>query len=221
MTAHDDAVKAIDSARARLSADATAQRVARVYAEALYGEADKRGGERQAITSVLEELEFVSNEVAASDPVIRTFFVGGIVGRDRRRDALQKAFTGKLSELALHFLLVLNHHERLELLRSVLVVYRQLVEERSGQVRVLVRTAVPLPDDQRERLVNELRQMTRREPVLQTRLDPDMLGGLIVQVGDWLYDASVRHQLEIIRNQLIESSSHEIQYGRDRFSHQG
>ena len=58
----------------------------------------------------------------------------------------------------------------------------------------------------------------KREPVLIPKVDPDILGGLIVQVGDWRYDASVRHQLDIIRNQLIESSSHEIQVGRDRFS---
>ena len=50
-----------------------------------------------------------------------------------------------------------------------------------------------------------------REPVLDARVDPDLLGGLMVQVGDWLYDASVRTRLERIRNQLIERSSHAIQ----------
>jgi F-type H+-transporting ATPase subunit delta len=217
MTASDEAVKALESARAKISADATAQRVARIYAEALYEEADKRN----AVDTVLEELELVANEVAPADPLIRNFFLGGLVGRERRRDALTMAFTGKMSNLALNFLLVLNDHERLELLRSVVVVYRQMFEERSGQVRVQVWTAVPLPDDQRERLVTQLRQLTRREPVLHTRIDADMLGGLIVQVGDWRYDASIRHQLGILRNQMIERSSHEIQAGRDRFGTPG
>src|SRR5207253_2562808 len=49
----------------------------------------------------------------------------------------------------------------------------------------------------------------------------DLLGGMTVRVGDWLYDASVRTQLETIRNQLITRSSHEIQSGRDRFSSPG
>jgi F-type H+-transporting ATPase subunit delta len=215
MTANEEAAAAIRNARARLSADTTAQRVARIYAEALYAEAQQRN----EVTSVIEELEFVANEVAVADPVIRSFFIGGLVGRDRREEALQAAFTGKLSELALNLLVVLNHHERLGLLRAVLSNYREIHEERSDQVRVLVRSAVPLPDDQRQRLVDQLRKITRREPLLDMRIDPDLLGGVIVQVGDWLYDASVRHQLEIICHQLIESSSHEIQSGRDRFSY--
>jgi F-type H+-transporting ATPase subunit delta len=62
-----------------------------------------------------------------------------------------------------------------------------------------------------------MRQATRREPDLIETVDPDLLGGLVVQVGDLLYDASVRTQLDHIRNQLTERSSHEIQAGRDRF----
>jgi F-type H+-transporting ATPase subunit delta len=100
----------------------------------------------------------------------------------------------------------------------VIAVYTALLEDRTGKVRVSVQTAAPLPEDQRSRLVSQLRELTKREPLLEEKVDPDLLGGLVVQVGDWRYDASVRHQLEIIRNQLIESSSHEIQTGRDRFS---
>ncbi len=77
---------------------------------------------------------------------------------------------------------------------------------------------MPLPDDQLERLRNELRGALRREPILETRVDPDLLGGLVVQVGDWVYDSSVRSRVADIRNQLIERSSHEIQSRRNRFS---
>jgi F-type H+-transporting ATPase subunit delta len=83
---------------------------------------------------------------------------------------------------------------------------------------VEVRSAVPLPDDQRERLLNQLRATLQREPILQTRVDENLLGGLVVRVGDWVYDASVKTRLETIRHQLTERSSHEIQSRRDRFS---
>ena len=73
-TSVEEAVKALESARARLSSNATAQRVTRIYAEALYAEAEKRS----AVEDVLEELELVSNEVAGRDAVIRNFFVGGL-----------------------------------------------------------------------------------------------------------------------------------------------
>src|SRR5437762_3563210 len=55
-----------------------------------------------------------------------------------------------------------------------------------------------------------------RDPGLDTRVDAGLLGGMTVQVGDVLYDASVRTRLERIRNQLLERSSHAIQSERDR-----
>src|SRR5207248_2711626 len=115
------------------------------------------------------------NRVAAPDEAIRNFFLGGLVGRGRREIALKKAFEGKVSPLFLNFLLVLNDHERLDLLRPILAAYSALVEQRSNQVRVLVQTAVPLPDDQRERLIGQLRQLTHKEPVLITDVDADLL----------------------------------------------
>src|SRR5262249_14877400 len=96
--------------------------------------------------------------------------------------------------------------------------YRDLLEERTGKVRVRVRSAVPLAEDHRQRLERELRETLRREPVLEATVEPDLLGGIVVQVGDFLYDASVRSRLDAIRDQLVERSSHEIQTGRDRFS---
>ncbi len=94
---------------------------------------------------------------------------------------------------------------------------RSLYEDRTGLVHVQVRSAVPLADDQRDKLRAELKAKFGRDPVLEARVDPDLLGGLTVQVGDVLYDASIRTRLERIRTHLIESSSHAIQSQRDRF----
>jgi F-type H+-transporting ATPase subunit delta len=200
--------------RTQVKLDAGAQRVARVYAEALLDEAQQQNLAQE----VLDDLEGLQRDVAGADPMLANFFVGGVVGRQARAEALRRAFEGKVPPILLNFLLVLNDHERLEVLRAVLVQYRALYEERTGKIRVDVRSAVPLDDDHRNRLLVELRHTLGREPVLDARVDPDLLGGLMVQVGDYLFDATVRTRLDTIRNQLIESSSHAIQAGRDRFS---
>src|SRR5262249_56227312 len=88
----------------------------------------------------------------------------------------------------------------------------------AGGMGVEVRSAAPLDDDQRDRLRRELQETFHLEPLLETEVDPELLGGMLVRVGDWVYDASVRTQLETIRNQIIARSSHEIQSGRNRFS---
>jgi len=198
----------------RATIDVSGQRVARVYAEALLDEAQAH----HLADQVLEELELLQRDVAGSDPLLANFFLGGVVGRQTRADALRRAFEGKVSDIFLNFLLVLNDHQRLELLRSIIEQYGTLYEARTGKIRVRVRSAVPLDDDHRNRLTEELRQATRLEPILDARVDPELLGGVVVQVADFLFDGSVRAQIETIRNQLIESSSHAIQAGRDRFS---
>jgi F-type H+-transporting ATPase subunit delta len=196
------------------TADVGAQRVARVYAEALLNAAEKQG---QADTA-FEELEALVREVFQADPQFEAFLSSSAIGRDRKGQVLQSIFQGRGSEVFVNFLLVLNEHERLDLLRAVLAAAREIRDQRARRIRVRVRSAVPLPDDQRDRLLQDLRQSFQLEPLLETEVDPELLGGLVVRVGDWLYDASVRTQLENIRNQLIAESSHEIQSRRDSFS---
>ena len=73
---------------------------------------------------------------------------------------------------------------------------------------VQVRSAVPLSDEQRARLADDLRQAFGREPVLDLKVDPDVLGGVVVRVGDHVYDASVRTRIDRIANYLEERSKH-------------
>jgi F-type H+-transporting ATPase subunit delta len=197
--------------------DVSEQRIARVYAQALLNAAN----ERQQADDVLEQLDSLIRDVFPVDADFEVFLSSSAISRQHKPPVIRRALEGRASDLFLDFLLVLNEHERLGLLRSILAEYRALLDQQKRRVRVLVRSAVELPDDQRQRLQQELRETLQREPVLETRVDPDLLGGLVVQVGDWLYDASVRSQLANIRNQLIEKSSHEIQSRRDRFRSDG
>jgi F-type H+-transporting ATPase subunit delta len=195
--------------RLERKADSAAQKVARVYAEALLEEAQERGMAEE----ILDELRTLLGNVAGVDPLIGNFFLGGLIGRHIREEILRKAFEGRASDLFVDFLLVVNHHDRLDLLRPITEAYQGLLEQRMGKVRVSVRSAVPLDEDHRERLTQQLRQMMNREPVLEIRVVPELIGGLMIQVGDWLYDASVRSRLEALQNQLIQRSSHVIKAG--------
>jgi F-type H+-transporting ATPase subunit delta len=195
-------------------ADVTAQRVARVYAEALLHAAVRQN----AADEVLEDLQALVQDVFQREPLLEQFLGSFAIHHKQKAATLKSAFEGRTSELFYNFLMVLNSHDRLELLRPILAAYRELNDQRARRVRVQVRAAVPLPDDQRARLIQELRETLRLEPILEERVTPELLGGLTVRVGDWLYDGSVKTELETLRNQLIARSSHEIQSGRNRFS---
>jgi F-type H+-transporting ATPase subunit delta len=203
-----------EAARQKTVFDAGGQRVARIYAEALVNAADKAG----KTDEILEEFQSLIDDVFPAAPQLEVVLESGVIDREEKEATIRKALGNQASEMFLNFLLVLNNHDRLGNLRSILRAAIELRDERAGRIPVEVRSAVPLADDQREGLLRQLRDTFHREPVLATRIDPDLLGGLIVQVGDWLFDASVRTQIETIRNQLIESSSHEIQSRRNSFS---
>jgi len=203
-----------EAARHHTVHDVGGQRIARVYATALLNAAEKQGKAEE----VLDELDSLVSDLFQADPQLEAFLASGAIGRHQKESLIRSAFQGRASEAFLNFLLVLNDHERLDMLRSILGEVQELRNQRVGRLRIQVQSAVPLPDDQRDRLVQQLREKFQKEPVLETRVDPELLGGLVVQVGDWVYDGSVRTQLENIRNQIIERSSYEIQSGRNRFS---
>jgi F-type H+-transporting ATPase subunit delta len=194
--------------------DVSERRLARVYAEALLNVA----GKQNVVEEVLAELRDLLKDVGGRDPYVQAFFTSGVIGKDRREAALKGAFENRSHPLVLNFLLVLNDHDRLFLLRPILEELQVLDDLRRRRFRVQVQSAVPLADDQQNRLLHDLRQSFRLEPVLEQRIDPDLLGGMVLRVADWVFDGSVRTQLVNLRKQLREMSSHEIQSGRDRFS---
>jgi F-type H+-transporting ATPase subunit delta len=194
--------------------DNTGQRVAKVYAEALLRAATQAGQG----TEVLDELRSLVNDVYRREPGIEQFLSSPAVGRERKAGVLKRVFAGRASDLLTNFLSVLNAHDRMDVLPAIAHVYNEMYDRSQNRIQVQVRSAVPLADDQRERIASELRSTFGKEPVLHSSVDPALLGGLVVQVEDWVYDSSVRTRLEMIRKQLVERSSHAIQTGRDRFS---
>ncbi len=198
----------------RAVADVGAQRIARVYAEALMGAAQKRG----EVDVTWEQLDSLVRDVFQANPLIEQFFASPAVPSRVKSAQIQSLFAERGTELFTNFLLVLNEHGRLDLLRVIRSAFHDLDDERTGRLHVLVRSAAPLAGDQQERLRQELRTAFQREPVLETRIEPDLIGGMVVKARDWQFDASVRTRLQTIRHYLIERSSHEIQSGRDRFS---
>jgi F-type H+-transporting ATPase subunit delta len=202
-----------EGVRYRAPSDVSSQRLAKVYAEALLRNAQQQ----QLVDGVLESLESLVQDVFAAQPLLEEMFAAPVVATHVKEQAIHRTCEGRVSDLFRNFLLVLNHHGRLELLRLIAQEYHKLVDQLRNRVPVLVRVAAPLAEDQRQRLAEFIGGALRLEPVLDVKVDPDLLGGLVVRVADWQFDGSVRSRLVNLRNQLIERSSHEIQSGRDRF----
>lgn len=192
-----------------------ARRIATVYAEALLSVAVDNG----QIDAIGDELAGIVGALIGS-PEIERALTSPVVRKSAKGPIIESAFKGKVSGVLYQFLVVLNSKDRLGLLRHVLAAYRLLQDEVAKRVRVTVRSAVALTDAQTEHLRQAVGHATGMEPAITAKIDPELLGGMIVQVGDHVFDSSVRNRIENIRNQLLARSSYEIQAGRDRFSSQ-
>jgi F-type H+-transporting ATPase subunit delta len=188
-------------------------KLARVYAEALFNVAEKSGkGDL-----LLEQIESLVHDLFRRQPLLEAFFDSNAIKRDSKAKVLRATLEPALDSTFFDFLMVLNEHDRLGLIRSIWVAYRQLRDKRARRVRVRVRSVSPLSNDQLARLQQEMRDVFQLEPVIETNIDEGLLGGMVVQVGDWLFDGSVRTRLEQLRKQLMVRRNYEIQGRRDRF----
>lgn len=189
--------------------DDEARQVARVYAEALYRAADQHG----QTAEVMVELDQLVYDVFKADPGLELFLASASINEDRKRESIERAFRGRATDVLVQFLGVLNQHRRLDMIRPIHDAYRRLYNRKTRKLVVIARSAVPLNDDERRRLCDDVRAVVDVEPILQEQVDPELLGGLVVRVGDWVYDASVRAKLDEVRNQLIERSSYGVARG--------
>jgi F-type H+-transporting ATPase subunit delta len=195
-------------------ADISVKRLATVYSEALYNAAASAGQSAQ----VLEEIDSLIDDVFNVDSRLEALFAGAAVGRKVRAEAIDKVFQGRASGTFWNFLLVLNDHDRLDLIRPIRRALHDLNDERARRLRVHVYSAIDLPAEFQTRIAEAVRHRFELEPVLELHVDKALLGGLKIRIGDKVYDATVRTRIDNLRIQLIARSSHEIQSRRDRFS---
>jgi F-type H+-transporting ATPase subunit delta len=189
--------------------------VSRRYADALIGSAEHEGGVERA----LEELSEIQRDVLGPFPRFAAILDSPRVPAREKDRMLVEILQDRASGLALKFLRVLNRNGRLELFDTILREARSIWDKRQGRVHVRVRSAVSLVDDQLESLRSRLARLLAATPILHVVTDPRLIGGLVIEVGDHRYDASVKSRLEQIRQRLSEGKTHEIQSRRDQFSH--
>jgi len=119
----------------------------------------------------------------------------------------QRVITTLVERLGLHdlvrrFLLVVNDHGRLPLLKEIVAAYEELVDEQAGRATANVKVATEPTAEQRAILEQRLAQITGRQVRARFSVDPALLGGFRAEIGSTVYDASVRGQLDAIRHRI-------------------
>lgn len=197
---------------AKLYANATREKLAGTYAKALLGAAETF---KVSLKDVGEEYDsFI--ELYDAYPKFETILSSLMVPVEEKTRIIDEISDG-VSGVFVNFLKTLARRGRMEILREIRTACRLLEDEIRGRVLVRITTAAPINETTKNNLAVSLRNLLGGEPEFLVAVDPEMIGGIIVRVGDVIYDASIATQLTKVRQDIIDRSVHEIQNRRDCF----
>lgn len=175
--------------------------VVRRYARALFDSAVKAG----SLDQVESDLKGV-DQVFATVPQISRALGAPTIAASRKKELLKQAFGQRIGPLTLRFLEVALDRRRQEIFRDIYPEFQRLANEARGIVPVQVQSAVALTDAEREQLGVALSQRTGKRIQLFVNVEPGLLGGMIVRMGDVVIDGSVRTKLEQLHQRLSASA---------------
>jgi F-type H+-transporting ATPase subunit delta len=178
-----------------VSTETVAQRYARAIFE-LAGEADN-------VSGLVDEFRRLA-EAYRRSPDLDKLMASPLVPEEARVATMNEiADRVGVSALTKNAIGVLTQRRRLFALPAIVADLERLADERAGLTRVTVISAERLPDAYRDRLAEQLASMTGKRVMLEQKLDPELLAGVIVRIGDQVIDGSARTRLAELRAQLL------------------
>ena len=172
--------------------------IARRYAKALFDLAVEQG----KIEAWSQTLLALKQAIEASDE-LKDVLENPIYAREQRRAIVGKLVAAlRLEPEPAHLLYLLADRSRLGHLGAIVEQFGTLADAKLGRLRARVTSAVPLDAAAAQTIADKLAHATRAQVILDRTVDPELLGGVVAQVGSLTYDGSVRSQLEALRKAL-------------------
>ena len=191
------------------------QQLGDVYAKALFGVGEKSGSTEALITELKE-----INEAIAELPQLRDALTAPQIGTDEKTALVAKAFSGKTSPAMMNFLKVVVQKDRFACLPAVAVAAQQMHDQLAGKIQATLVTAEEVDTPTRQSIANELSKKLGKQVELETSVDPSIIGGVVVRVGDTVYDSSVAGQLQQVRTKALKKASDVIREQLNRFTNE-
>jgi F-type H+-transporting ATPase subunit delta len=178
---------------------ALAGSVARRYARALF-QIGVDAGTFEALGQELSDLA----DLFAGSPELRQALENPVFKPSEKRAIVQKILPRVTpSPIVQSFALLLLERGRIRALPAIARAYRELGDQHAGRVRATVTSAQPLAAADLERVRQSLEQRTHKKVMVESQVDPSLIGGLVARVGDLVLDGSVRTQLASLREKLL------------------
>ena len=158
------------------------------------------------LQEISDDLELVLTAIRTSSD-LRNFLESPIVKQEVKQSILSEIFRNKIKSDTLSFIEFIVEKNREYILSSIIEKFLELRDAKLGIARVEVKTAFDFTDEQKENLRKRLENIfSYKETHLSFIVDKTVLGGFIAKVRDTVYDASVKHQLEVLRKEFLKGN---------------
>lgn len=174
--------------------------VAKRYAQALFEVA----AENNQIDKVEQELQLIT-EVLDANPDFLQFLKHPQIAVDVKKKEFSTVFEGKASEVTINFMYLLIDNKREDIFDFIPTFFVKSANEVRGFVDAVVTSVKPLTDEQKESIASSMNKVLNKKVRIQNKLDPSIMGGVVVQVGDRLYDGSVVGRLNRLQQSLKQA----------------
>jgi len=175
------------------------EEIAQVYARSLFQVAD----EHDALDEIRDQLGELADAIGESRE-LQTFFFSPYFSTDEKKEGLDKAVEG-MDETLRNFVGLLLENHRMPVIFRVRRAYDALWEDKNQLLGVQITSAIELDSSIADRIGEEIGKQTGRKVQLTSTTDPEILGGIVLRVGNSILDASIRNRLENLRKQVAKA----------------
>lgn len=172
--------------------------VAITFVNALLEIASKKGQFEQ----IEKDLDLVCDVITKHDNFKKVLFHPSIQ-RSGKKDLIKSVFSKSISGLMINFLCLLVDRRKEEILEFIPDVYKTVADKQKGVVKVMVQTVVPLTGDRLDNFRKRLKKITGKTVELEVVQNPNILGGMVIQIGNKMIDGSVANRLKNLKTRLL------------------
>jgi len=161
--------------------------------------------EKNTLDELSKDMELVLSAILSSKD-LGNLLQSPVIKNETKKSILSEIFKNKISEDSLNFINFIVEKNREYILDSIIEKFLEIRDEKLGVVRVEVKTSVDFTDEQKVKLKEKLENILNKKAFLNFITDNKIIGGFVAKVGDTVYDASIKHQLELLRKEFLQGS---------------
>lgn len=161
--------------------------------------------EKNNLDRAAEDMLVVFNAIGSSS-LLRRFLENPVIKLEQKKSVLKEIFEKYVSPETLKFIEFVVDKNRENALKDISEKFLELKDEYSGVARVEIKSAFELSSEQKRMIEQRFESLLNKKIVASYLIDEKVIGGFVAKVKDTVYDASIAHQLELLRQQLLKGS---------------